>query len=607
MRAFCFRANKHPGGSLSSVDALTALFFGSPARLGMLPPGERDHFVHSKGHAAAPMFFALWAHGFYDDLSIEELAEFGELHHPVPRMPRRDLARGVEMSTGSLGQGLSFGCGLALADRSAGRDLTSYVLLGDGECSEGQVWEAAMTAHRLELRNIVALLDANGSGSCVKLDRQEWAGRWRGFGWEALEVDGHDMAALVEALEHAHTVERPAALVLHTVKGRGLHREVEGTNTLSSEAASRHLPDVDLSASATAALKIVRRYHPVPASPEHPLPEAPAGRAAFLSGMSGRTAGESVVTKQIGGELAEELREASTLFASPDAIRNSGILPWMTVVGSWSWHNPDSNVLELGIAEQDAASLLAGAAANGMRPLLFSMEGFYWRMLDQIRQSACFMGLPIVFVGTSGGVGDLLGPMVQSDTLLLALDAMEGLDLLEAADANTAKILFAEALSSGRPTYLRLPHEAVPQRSTLEELARRDLSKGYLVHRDAEAPDVVVLTAGALRETALDVADRLGEAGWSCRVAEVIAARRFDRLGDGDRAALFPPESIACTIHNAPSAFLGRRAPAGAVRFGADGPGLCGKSLTELYRASGLDAATITRELLGKLAGDRDA
>ncbi len=214
----------HPGGSLSSVEILASLYFHTMRHRPSDPKWqERDRFVLSKAHACPVLYAALAEAGYFE---TEELMTFrkidsrlqGHAHIKTP---------GVEMSGGSLGQGLSFGVGTALAARLDGRPTRAYVLLGDGECDEGQVWEAAMSASHYELDNLVAIVDRNG----IQNDRwthqvmnlEPLPDKWRAFGWNALEVDGHDVAQLVGAFdEAASTSGRPTAIIAKTVKGKGV-------------------------------------------------------------------------------------------------------------------------------------------------------------------------------------------------------------------------------------------------------------------------------------------------------------------------------------------------------------------------------------------------
>ncbi|MBI4496806.1 MAG: transketolase [Chloroflexi bacterium] len=216
----------HPGGSLSAADLLTALYFYPILRYDPQDPTwpDRDRFILSKGHAAPIVYAALMEVGY---LSYEELPTLRRLSSRLQGHTDMTLTPGVEMSAGSLGQGLSFAIGVQLAARMDGKDSRSYVLLGDGECQEGQVWEAAMAAAHYRLDTLTAIIDRNGIQNDDFVERQMSLGaladKWRAFGWQVWEVDGHDMRQVVEALLAARTViGRPTAVIAQTVKGKGV-------------------------------------------------------------------------------------------------------------------------------------------------------------------------------------------------------------------------------------------------------------------------------------------------------------------------------------------------------------------------------------------------
>jgi transketolase len=215
----------HPGGSLSAAEILTNLYF-KEMRFNPADPSwpERDRFVLSKGHAAPILYAALAESGYFP---VEELPTLRKLGSRLQGHADRTSTPGVEMSSGSLGQGLSFTIGVALAARLDSRPSRIYVLLGDGECQEGQVWEAAMAAAHFKLDNVVALVDHND----LQLDGrtrdimniEPLSDKWRAFGWHVFEVDGHDLADLSQALEKARQVKgQPSVIIAHTVKGKGV-------------------------------------------------------------------------------------------------------------------------------------------------------------------------------------------------------------------------------------------------------------------------------------------------------------------------------------------------------------------------------------------------
>jgi transketolase len=215
----------HPGGSLSAVEILTALYF-KVLRHNPADPqwAERDRFILSKGHAAPVLYATLAASGY---LPQEELCTLRKIDSRLQGHPDCELTPGVEMSAGALGQGLSFGIGVTLAGRLNKQDYLTYVLLGDGECDEGQVWEAAMAAAHFKLDKLVAIVDNNG----IQLDGwnknimnlEPLNKKWESFGWQAIEADGHDLSSLIGAFEQAQTVSgQPALIIAHTVKGKGV-------------------------------------------------------------------------------------------------------------------------------------------------------------------------------------------------------------------------------------------------------------------------------------------------------------------------------------------------------------------------------------------------
>ena len=213
----------HPTSSLSGVEIAVALYFGGILRYDPKNPSwpQRDRFILSKGHAA-PLLYAVLAEAGY--FSKDLLPSLRKLGSPLEGHPNMRRLAGVEASTGSLGQGLSLGVGMALAARLDGYDSRVYVLLGDGEIDEGQVWEAAMSAQKYKLDNLVAVVDQNGyqqtGPTSEVLDLKPVAPRWEAFGWSAQEVNGHDLTEVHAALEKARqTKGRPSAIVARTVKG----------------------------------------------------------------------------------------------------------------------------------------------------------------------------------------------------------------------------------------------------------------------------------------------------------------------------------------------------------------------------------------------------
>ncbi|MFN2195885.1 MAG: transketolase [Anaerolineales bacterium] len=216
----------HPSSSFSAVEICTALFFGGILRYRPDEPDwpGRDRFIMSKGHAA-PLLYAVLAHAGYFDHDL--LWTLRQIDSPVQGHPIQGLMPGVEATTGSLGQGLSLGIGHLLGGRLSGQDFRVYVLLGDGECEAGQIWEAAMAAAHFKTDHLIAILDYNKFQETGPIAREmglePLREKWRAFGWHVEEVDGHDIAALIEKLNDLQSISgQPSILIAHTVKGKGV-------------------------------------------------------------------------------------------------------------------------------------------------------------------------------------------------------------------------------------------------------------------------------------------------------------------------------------------------------------------------------------------------
>ncbi|MBO4763291.1 MAG: transketolase [Candidatus Methanomethylophilaceae archaeon] len=215
----------HPGGSMSSAELLSVLYFRSmrhdPSNPAM---PDRDRFILSKGHAAPILYSALAESGYFPKEDLLGLRKMGSKlqGHPV-----RGKVPGVEMSTGSLGQGLSMACGIALAGKMDGRSYRTFCLLGDGELQSGQNWEAAMFAHQYGLSNLIAFVDRNrlqitgNTEDAVGLD--PLPEKWRAFGWNVQIIDGHNVRQIIDAIDKASRSRKsPSVIIMNTVKGKGV-------------------------------------------------------------------------------------------------------------------------------------------------------------------------------------------------------------------------------------------------------------------------------------------------------------------------------------------------------------------------------------------------
>lgn len=214
----------HPGGSLSSAELLTALYFHVMRHDPNDPEWpERDRFVLSKGHVAPVLYAALAESGYFP---VEELKTLRKAGSRLQGHPVKGKLPGIEMSTGSLGQGLSMACGMALADRLDGKDAKVYCLLGDGELQSGQIWEAAMFAGHHKLGGLIAFVDRNhlqitgDTEDAVGIDPV--ADKWKAFRWNVITVDGHDIKQIIDSCAKASASKIPTVIIMNTVKGKGV-------------------------------------------------------------------------------------------------------------------------------------------------------------------------------------------------------------------------------------------------------------------------------------------------------------------------------------------------------------------------------------------------
>jgi transketolase len=219
------RGQGHPGGTFSAAEIITALYFHH-LRLRPDDPGweERDRFILSKGHASAILYVALARLGYFPSSEIEKWGEIGCCLQGHPDMSKTP---GVDVSTGCLGHGISIAAGMGLISRLKGSDSRTYVLLGDGECQSGIIWEGVMLAAKYRLANLIAILDYNQvqlDGSLNEiLPMEPMKDKWASFGWNVIEIDGHNIVEIIDALNTASNIkDMPTVIIAHTIKGKGV-------------------------------------------------------------------------------------------------------------------------------------------------------------------------------------------------------------------------------------------------------------------------------------------------------------------------------------------------------------------------------------------------
>ena len=507
----------HPSTCCSAAEIVAALFFAEMRYDAADPQNpENDRFVLSKGHAA-PILYAAWAEaGFLkrdDLLSLRRLDSDLE-GHPTPRLPFVDVA------TGSLGQGLCAGVGIALNARRIGSDYRTYVLLGDGETAEGAVWEAADVAAFDKLDSMCAITDVNALGQSGPTqwqhDMEALARRWRGFGWHTVVVDGHSLPAILDALEQGRqTRGRPTMILAKTLKGKGISA-MEGKGGWHGKALKKG-EELD---KALAEL----RAQLLPEDGPAPRPEGPTGarRPAAKAGTVGASAyklGDSVATREAYGAAIARLAATDDRIVALDAdVKNS------TFSEKFEQQHPNRFYQNF-IAEQVMIGASMGLAARGAIPFPSTFAAFLSRAYDFIRMAA-ISNLNVKMAGSHAGVSiGEDGPSQMALEDLAMMRAEPNIAVIYPCDGvSTEKLVERMAYHPG-PAYMRTSRPKTPIIYGPDE----DFPIGGLkVLRETNADAATVIGGGVTVFEALKAYDALKQQGVSIRVIDLYSLQPID-------------------------------------------------------------------------------
>ncbi|OFW10044.1 MAG: hypothetical protein A3H96_03570 [Acidobacteria bacterium RIFCSPLOWO2_02_FULL_67_36] len=544
----------HPGGTLSIVDIITALYF-EVMNVDPLHPRwpDRDRFILSKGHGCLALYAALARRGFFGRRHLLTFRSVNSLLQGHPDMRRTP---GVDMTTGSLGHGLSAGVGAALDLRARRSQAHVYVLLGDGELQEGLVWEGAMAAAKYRLRNLTAIIDRNGLQGSGRVEEtmplEPLGAKWKAFGWRVLEVDGHDIGQIVAALRRPHADGRPTVVVARTVKGKGVSH-MEGDN----------------------------RWHQ--GCPGAPLSDPPASEAVHVP--------ITVSTRAAFGEtLLDILRERADVMVVSADTRGSMHLDAV------AREFPD-RFIELGIAEQNLVTVAAGIAAGGRTVFAATYAVFAsMRALEQVRTFVAYPRLPVVIAGALGGVsGGIEGVTHIAQEDLGILRCIPAMTIVTPADGVATRKAVRAAADRGGPVYIRLGRdECVP---IFDESYPFGIGKGLVLKEDGY--DAVLFTAGHIVAAVVEAAGSLADAGIGCTVIELATLKPLDRdlvmwaREKGRSFFTIEEHSIIGGLGTAIMEVFAETAPAVVNRIGLPDMFLESGSPSELRQKYGLTACQI--------------
>jgi transketolase len=516
----------HPTSCCSMADLTAALFF---AEMRFDPKDPRnpdsDRFVLSKGHAA-PILYAAWAEaGAFDRSELLELRQIGsDLEgHPTPRLPFVDVA------TGSLGQGICAAIGCALNARRIQSPYRTYVLLGDGESAEGSVWEAANLAAIDNLDNLCAITDVNGLGqsrpTMWQHDMEQFARRWRAFGWHAIVIDGHVMEAILDAFDEARrTAGQPTMILARTIKGKGVSF-VEGKDGWHGKAfkkgeeldralaeLERQFVPVSKDGPGANLTSHIPKPAPGPRPPASPKPIAPPAY----------TIGDQVATREAYGVAIAKLGEADPRVVAMDAdVKNS------TFSDKFEKAVPDRFYQNF-IAEQVMVGAAMGLAARGAIPFPSTFACFLTRAADFIRMAA-ISNVNIKLAGSHAGISiGEDGPSQMALEDLAMCRAEPNYTVLYPCDAVSAERLVTLAAYHPGPAYIRTSRPKTPVIYSNEETFTVG---GLKVLRTSDRDVATVIGAGITVFEALKAYDRLKADGLSIRVIDLYSVAPVDRDG----------------------------------------------------------------------------
>ena len=508
----------HPTSCCSAADIVAALFF-SVMRYDPKNPKapNSDRFVLSKGHAA-PLLYAAWAEaGLFPKQDLLKLRTLGsDLEgHPTPRLPF------VDMATGSLGQGLPVGVGLALNAKHVDKvDYRTYVLMGDGESVEGSNWEAVEIAHQKQLDNLCAIVDVNRLGqsdpTILQHDMEAYRARWSGFGWHALIVDGHDLSAILSAFqEAARTKHTPTVLLAKTLKGKGISFVEDQPNW--------HGKPLPQGAETQKAIdELSRQLKPNGTVPKIPRPSPISITRPAISPLPAPSykIGESAATREAFGVALEALGTVNPLVVALDAdVKNS------TYSEKFGKKFPD-RFFEGFIAEQNMLGAAGGLAACGKIPFAATFAAFFTRAYDFIRMAAISQS-NIKLVGTHVGVSigeDGPSQMGLEDIAMMA--AQPGVTVLYPSDGTCTYRLVEAAANHKGMVYIRAGR---PKSPILYGPDERFQIGGSKVLRQSATDALTIVAAGITLFEALKAYDHLKAAGISVRVIDLYSIVPIDR------------------------------------------------------------------------------
>jgi transketolase len=578
----------HPTSCCSAADVAAVLFFGHMRYDAKNPHyHNNDRFILSKGHAA-PLLYAAWAEtGLFPTNELLKLRQFGsDLEgHPTPRLPFVDVA------TGSLGQGLSVGAGMALAARLDNLDYRTYVLLGDGEIAEGSVWEAASLAGIYKLNNLIAIVDANRLGQSQATafghDIGVYAKRFEAFGWRVEDVDGHDIEEISEVLSGVGLDDKPLVIIAKTYKGAGVSflQDLDGWHgkPLNKDEAARAIAELQPTAKSGIGV-------PIPAPAQLPAPNnaAPASYPPI-----NYKPGDSVATREAYGNALVRIGEVDPRIVAMDGdTKNS------TYAEKFFKKIPNRST-ECYIAEQNMVGVAVGFGARGKVPFASTFACFLTRAFDQIRVAGISQA-NLKLVGSHVGVSiGEDGPSQMALEDIAMMRAVAGSVVLYPSDAVSTEKLLEQMAQQKGICFLRTSRPKTPVIYGNDE---KFPIGGAKVMRQNAGDKATVVAAGVTLHEALKAADALKAEGIGITVIDAYSIKPLGK--DIIKAAAQKTGNTVITVED--HYIEGGLGDAVAGELSVDGIKVHKLAVTSLPRSGkpaellahfGIDAAAIAKKV----------
>ena len=506
---------------MSAADLVAAIFFYA-MRYDVENPKNpvNDRIVFSKGHAA-PLLYAAWAEaGAFPVERLKTLRQFtSELEgHPTPRL------KWVEVATGSLGQGLSCGVGMALNTKFLDQiDNRIFVLMGDGEVAEGSIWEAAELGSYYKLDNVIGLVDVNGLGQSQRTmyghDTEVYRKRFDSFGWHAITIDGHDVPQIIAALDEAMAVkDKPSVIIASTKKGKGVSfiEDKEGWHGKAfkkGEEADRAIAELEPKAKGAESLKV------------KPPEGRSVGKAVGSNGQSGKpgeipySLGQEVATREAYGDALARLGEIN-----PRVVALDGDTKNSTYSEKFMKAHPD-RFFECFIAEQNMVGAAVGLAAMGKIPFASTFACFLTRAYDQIRMAAISQS-NLKLCGSHAGVSigeDGPSQMALEDFAMMR--AIEGSSVLYPSDAVSTEHAVRLAAEAEGIVYVRTTRPKTPVIYNTD--TKFALGRAHVVRKSAE-DKLTIVAGGVTLFEAIAASDQLKSEGIAVRVIDIFSIKPID-------------------------------------------------------------------------------